>query len=564
MTHASEKLARTSRIVAFLVRYRRAGVFGGPDLDDRDAAVAGGPDSRPVRFVDDLEALGPTFIKAGQALSTRPDLVPTEYLDALARMQDDVTPVPFAQVRATVEDALGVRLGKVFATFDELPLGSASLAQVHRATLRDGREVAVKVQRPGVASQVHADLEILATLAARADRLTRIGRRMRFVDWVHEFRKTLLAELDYSVEAENLARFADHLEDYPHLVVPRPVWNLTRPRVLVMDLVHGARVTGLSGLRRTEQSLRPLAVALVRGYLDQMFVHGEIHADPHPGNMRVTDDGRLAIFDLGMIAHIPPRQRTRLLKLMFSAVDGRGEQVAAETVALGTRLEEFNEELFQREIGQLVARYAARPESRATAGNQHLSEGQLMLALTRISSACGLRLPPELGLLGKTLLGLEGVCRILAPDLRVGEVVEDHLQHMMTARLRRSMSLPALAGEAIELQELLQDAPRKLSSLLSLVADNRLQVRVTGLQESRLMENLQKIANRIASGVIMAALILASAQLMESDARPQVFGYPVLALVLFLIAAGLGLAIVVSALLNDRRAKPHEERGPDA
>lgn len=550
-------LARTAQIVRFLAKYRSAGVFSGLEVeastDEADPVIK---DGRPEEFVSDLEALGPTFIKIGQALSTRPDMVPAPYLKALERMQDDVAPLPFADIQAAVEDALGVKLSQAFSEFEETALGGASLAQVHRARLRDGRPVAVKVQRPGIIDGIRDDLDALASLADKADRWTDAGRRMRFSGWVHEFRKTLLAELDYRVEAENLERFNQHFAGYPELFVPQPVWDYTRARVLTMALVDGVKATDISGLRRTEQDLGPLASAVMRGYLDQVFVHGEIHADPHPGNLLVTNDNRIALLDLGMVAHVPPRRREQLLKLLFAAVDGRGEEVATEAIAMGTRLEDFDEETYIREVGQMVARYAA------SSGGRAQSEGRLVLDVTLLGSACGLRTPPELSLLGKTLLNLEAVSRALDPDMDVKSVVEDHLEHVMRERLKKSFSPARLASEAMEVQALVRDAPRKLSDILGLLAENRMQVRMTGLDDSQLMENVQKIANRISTGIIVAALILASAMLMRTDGGPRLFGYPALALVLFSIAAVLGLGIVTSALLRDHKAKPTETRGP--
>jgi Predicted unusual protein kinase len=544
-------MSRRSQILRLLLRYRNSGVFSGMNLDPGGVTELP-PEGDAEQFVTDLEALGPTFVKLGQMLSTRPDMVPPDYIAALERMQENVAPVPLERIEEVIEKDLGAPVSRLFGSFDPVPLGCASIAQVHRATLRDGTPVAVKVQKPEVAVQLRSDLEVLRNFANAADRLTSIGRRVRLADWLNEFGKTLVAELDYCNEAENLARFGQHLAPFPELWVPQPVWDLSSHRVLTMELANGVRVDSIPDVRRTEESMEPLASALIRGYLDQIFVHGEIHADPHPGNLRVTPDKRLAIFDLGMVAHVPPRLRERLLKLLFAAVDGRGEEVAEEIIGISTRLEDYDEERYLRETGQMIARYAAH-------GNH--SEGRVVLDLVRIATACGLRTPPELSLLGKALLNLESVCRALCPDLDTRDVVEKQLQHVMRARLKKSLSAANLASEAMELQALMREGPRKVSDILALVAENRLQVRVAGLEESRLMESLQKIANRVAAGIITAALIMASSLMMKVETGLHFLGYPAFAMVLFLLGVILGLGIIASALMFDRRTRAREERG---
>ena len=542
-------LVEPARVLALLLKHRRA--LQAPGQIDVEADAAPVDPAQARAFVGELEALGPAFVKFGQVLSTRPDLIHPDYAKALEQTQDTCTAVPFTAVREVVEAELGARLSKLFAEVDETPVGMASLAQVHRATLRDGRVVALKVQRPGIEAEAARNLEALATLARAAESVSDGARRIGLEDWVGELRRTLLAELDYRQEAENLARFARHVAAEDVLVVPAPVMHLCTRRVLVMDFIEGTSLADLGGLARTERDVAALAAPLLRGFLDQVFVHGELHADPHPGNVLLTRDDRLALFDLGMVAHVTPTLRDRLLKLLAAAVEGRGEAVAQECLALGTRLESFEPARFTREIAQAAARYAARGGGGG--------EGALVLQVVEIAARCGLRTPPELSVLGRALLNLESVCQRLDPGFDPKPVVDAHLQGLMAERMRQGFSLKALGADLIELQALAREAPGRVAKLLALLADNRLELKLTGLEESRLLENLQKIANRITAGLVTAALIVASAMLADSD-RPRLFGVA-LAEVLFVLAAGLGVALVVGALWSDRRRGPKRGAG---
>lgn len=558
----STRLSRYAQIGLFLLRYRKAGLFSGLDLDLQEASLAEDPDAiapgQPEQFVNDLEALGPTFIKVGQALSTRPDLVPAPYIAALERMQDDVAPVPVSAVREIIEAELGARIENLFASFDDTPLAAGSIAQVHAATLRDGRSVVLKVQRPHIARTLREDLAILERLAGAADRMTDLGRRYGFEGLVHELRHSLASEINFELEAENLRRFAANLGDYACLYVPQPLEDLTTTRVLTMQRVHGIKVTHIPPLRRTEHRLKQQAQELLRAYLDQVFVHGLVHADPHPGNVLLMDDGRLALFDLGMVARLPPRTRQQLLKLMLGAIVGNGEQVGQISECMGTALEDFRHTQYGRRVDQLVSSYIGLHNS-----SRDFSEGRLVLELARVGATCGLRPPPELSILGKTLLNLEAVTSALDPTLDTRQVVEEHLQQVLRRQALGSLSPANLASEWLDLQELARHTPQHVASILRTLAENRLRVRIDGLEESHMMESLQKIANRISTGLIIAALVVAGALTARLRAGPMLLGLPLVSTLFIVVAAVLGLGLILSALRRDGKVERAANRPPD-
>ena len=542
--------ARLAAITAFLVKHRSSPVFrpGKPGEPQPKGSTA-------EEFVDDLEALGPSFVKIGQTLSTRPDLVPPDYLEALVRLQDQADPVPLDEIEKQIETELGAKPSKLFTSFDPEPIGTASLAQVHVAQLKSGRRVAVKVQRPDIATQIDADLASLKRLVSSLGVVGIAPGRFGFGEWLEEFRISLMAELDYRLEAENLVSFRERMQAYPHILVPAPVWDYSTAKVLTMELAEGIRVTDIPDVLRTEVDLEPLAGELGRAYLDQVFVHGLIHADPHPGNMVLTPEHDLVLLDLGMVAHVPPRLRDQLLKLVLATVEGRGEQAAETLMHMSTRLEEFDEARFIREIGRMVSRFSS-----SETGAE--SEGDFLLAMIKVGIDCGLKPPAELTMLAKTLLNLESVMLALDRDVSMKNLLRGHMESLFAARMKSSLDLGRMATDALDLQELLREAPPRLSVLLRTLSDNRFKVHVAGLEEARLIEGIQKVANRITAGVIAAAMIVGASMIMRIRTDHQIFGYPALALVMFVIAVGLGAALVIASLVTDRRTKPNEHKDP--
>ena len=495
-------------------------------------------------LADDLEQLGPTFVKLGQLLSTRPDLLPPAYLTALARLQDKVEPFAFSEVERIVAEELGVRISKAFAQFEPAPLAAASLGQVHRAQLRSGRRVAVKVQRPGVREQIIQDLDALAEIGGFIDAHTEVGEQYEFARMIEEFRRSVLRELDYIQEGGHLVVFKRNLASFDRLVVPAPIEDYTTSRVLTMEYVPGTKITALSRAVLLEIDGARLVDDLYAAYLKQVLVDGFFHADPHPGNILLTEDGRLALLDLGMVARVTPRVQDALLQVLLGGSDGQADVVATYAMKLGQPRETFDEIAFRRRVADLVARSgdsAAEP----------VEVGRMVLELVRLSVESGLRLPPELSMLGKTLLSLDEIARTLKPELLPNAIVRQHAAALMQQRMADSISPGRLLSGVLETKELMERLPERMNRILDRLANNEIEVKVDAIDEARLMEGFQKVANRITLGLLLAALIVGAALLMQVETSFRILGYPGLAIISFLLAAAGGVALIVAIVFWD-------------
>ncbi|HYH80938.1 MAG TPA: AarF/UbiB family protein [Longimicrobium sp.] len=503
----------------------------------------------PEELADDLEKMGPTFIKLGQLLSTRPDLLPQPYIDALSRLQDNVGPFPAEEAHAIVAEELGVRVSKAFGDFTAEPMAAASLGQVHRATLRDGREVAVKVQRPGIRQQIAQDLDALDEIAAFMDKHTRTGRQYEFGRTLQEFRKTLVGELDYRREASNLATLGENLAEFQRIVVPRPVDDFTTSRVLTMEFVHGRKITSLSPLVHLEIDGAALAEELFQAYLKQILIDGFFHADPHPGNVFLTDDRRIALIDLGMVGRISPELQEQLIRLVLAISEGHGPEAAQITIDLGEEKAGFNRTAFVEKTSELVALFQG-----ATAENVQV--GRIMLEVFRAAAENGIRLPVEMAMLGRALLALDQVGRTLDPGFDPNASIRRNVNGLMQRRMLKSLSPQRMFSNLLEMNELVQKLPARLNRLLDSAADGGLGMNIKLGEAVWLMEGMQKIANRLAAGMILAALIVGAAMMMRVQTRFTIWGYPGLAMLFFLAAALMGVWLVISIFRGDVHRKP--------
>ena len=561
----SLKLAHVGRykdIAVLLIKYGRSDVVAeaGWDGDLRRQSAPAPVPAKAEELAADLEAMGPTFVKLGQLLSTRGDVLPGPYIEALARLQDDVAPFPFEDVERIVTEELGVRISKAFTEFDRTPLAAASLGQVHRAVLRDGRQVVVKVQRPDIKKQVVEDLDALAEIAGVLDRRTKIGKRFHFSDMIEEFRKTLLAELDYRREAHNLTTLADNLAEFERLLVPRPMPDYCTVRVLTMDYIEGVKVNSLSPVALLEIDGEALAEDLFRAYLKQIFVDGFFHADPHPGNVFITPDGRLALLDLGMVARLAPRLQEQLLQTVMAISEGRADEVADVAIKIGETTPDFTEKGFRKRVEAVVAQ-----THDATLGE--LQVGKVFLDMARHAGETGIRMPPELTVLGKALLNLDGIGRIFAPEFDPTASIQQNSAKLMRRRMLKTVSPGNVYAGLLEVKDLVTRLPARVNKILDATADNKFGFKIdTGIDAQGFMMGLQTVANRITFGLILAALIVGAAMLMQVPTSFTIFGYPGLAMLFFLGAVAGGLLLVARIVISDRRrrqeaAPPHTPSG---
>ncbi len=538
---------RYRALAALLVKHGRGDLIRSAGLDTGlpdDELGAGDPDAA-ASLADDLEAMGPTYIKLGQLLSTRVDLISPAYVDALSRLQDSVEPFAFEDVERIVSSELGVRLSTVFPTFDPTPLAAASLGQVHRATLRDGREVVVKVQRPDIREQIVEDMEVLREIAAVLDAHTDFGHRFAIADLLEEFRRSLIDELDYRREAENLVTIAGIVADQPRLVVPEPYPDFTTSRVLTMEYVSGRKVTDLGPLGRLDLDGETLADDLFGAYIRQVLVEGVFHADPHPGNVLVTEDGRLVLLDIGMIARVTPAHREKLLKLLLALADARPDEVVRAARTMGEELPDYDPVRFERAVSQVVSRAA-------TSSMADLELGAMVLSLIREAGECGLRMDPELTMLGKAILNLDQVATVLDPDFEPIEALRRHTAGLMKTSMKSSPA--AVLASMLEAKEFAEALPGRVNRAFDAIGEGHFELRIKAFDEDEFLRGLHKLANVIAAGLVLAAMILASAFLARSSGQGTTTQNRI-AMVVFVVAILIALTMLARILWQSHQLR---------
>lgn len=494
----SSGLRDYATILGILVRSGAHSLRARGDHHDHDGEdEAGGGSRQAVHLRETLEALGPTYIKLGQALSSRPDLLPDSLVAELMHLQDRVAPVPFADIQATIEAEFGRPLAQCFASFDPEPLAAASLAQVHTATLPDGTAVVVKVQRPDVAARMVRDLDVLARMARLADRFGgKVGQMADLPSVVDRFAAVMLGELDFSDEMQNTIALRENLAGFSLLRVPLVYPEFSRRKVLTLERIRGRSIR--HGVPDTIDKAEA-ARQFLNAFCQQILIDGLFHADLHPGNVFVADDNTLVLLDGGMIGRLDPVLRRSILRLLLLFAEGHGHLVADQLIELSPR-PPTDPVGFKREIGETIGRV----QGLSTA---EVAFGEVIAEFAATAGRYEVQLPAEFGVLGKGMGHVDGIVRLLDPSLEPAKEVRRYLMKQLPGQLRQVVSPGQLVLAALEAEDLLLQTPHALRQVLDKLSGDRLGVRVAVPAVDRLEETLRRGAITLTVGLVASTIL---------------------------------------------------------
>lgn len=496
-------------------------------------AGAGDAQARALRVRLALEELGPTFIKFGQALSIRSDLLPATLIAELTRLQDDAPPLPPGTAEAVLEQELGQPIASLFRTFDPVPIGSASIAQVHRATLVSGETVAVKVRRPGIADVIEGDLAILQALAASAERHWADAELFVPSELVRQFARSIRREQDFTREARVVERFAANFAGSQTLVVPRVHWSHTCAAVLTLDFLDGVKVSDLEGLRLQGSDPALVARRGADAILQQVLQDGLFHADPHPGNILVQPGSVICLLDFGIVGHLPRASRDRLARLVAAV----GQRDIPRVVRLVLML---SEPLVEPDVRELEQDAADLVDTYAGARLQDLSMARVWADIADVVGRHRLKLPADLMLLVKTLVTMEGVGTRLDPAFRMIEYATPYVRRVLVERWSPARAVTRAEREARDLVDALRTVPADAHDILARARSGRLSLHVRQDDLVPLVAQLDVASRRLAVALVLSALIVATAMAWAAGLRPGLAVAAVLFALAVVILAAVG------------------------
>jgi ubiquinone biosynthesis protein len=487
-----------------------------------------------------LEELGPTFVKFGQIMSLRPDLLPPPLIDELSRLQDDVAAVDMAAIQEVIEKSTGKPLHDTFTIFDAEPLAAASISQVHRSVLKaDGRIAAVKVQRPGIRSKMNTDLDILAFVADRLHERVDELKSFDLPNLVQLIRRTLLRELDFKREARNMKIASTYAGEDSEIRIPEVYEEYCTERMLVMEYVQGTKLKHVTPETLTDPE--SLAQQGLRAAIHQILKDGFFHADPHPGNILITDDERICLVDWGMTGRLSERDRYGLIALLKSVLDKDSEAMVHALLRIGRAGGGIDQRALERELLDILDSHYAVPI-------KDMAIGQLLMEITELLRTYRLWLPPDLVIMMKALVTAEGTARHIYPDLNVVEEARGLVSRLAIGRFSPESVWRTLRFSASQFLNFQKELPARFESLLNKADRGELTIGFRHENLSGLRNTLDNITNRLTFGIIIAAMIIGSSMIITTGIGPLLFGFPALGVIGYLISGVIGLWLVFNII----------------
>ena len=501
--------------------------------------------SQPVRLRLALEELGPTFIKLGQILSTRPDVIPREYVDELSKLQDKVPSISLAEIEGQIRRELGYPIDELFSEFQKEPLAAASIAQVHRAKLKDGTQVVVKVRRPGIAEVIETDLDILMGLAYLIEHHIPTGDLYEPINLVKEFRRSITREMDFSREGHTIDRFASNFADDETIYIPKVFWDISGETVLTLEFIQGIKISEFSRLREAGHDLKALAHNGANAILKQVLVHGFFHGDPHPGNIFVLDDGRLAFVDFGMVGRLERELKFQLVDYLVAILDRDIDGIISQLLYTGDLTDEINTKQLKRDLSEFIDDYYELPL-------EEISSGKMLTEFIGILTSYRIKFPADLMLLAKALVTIEGLGRQLDPEFNM----IGHLRPFMEKLVKERITPAGLSKDVLRTAQsyavLLKNLPLDIKELINRINRNKFKIDLEHRGLDRLIGDLDRASNRLSFSMLIAALIVGSSLIMQTEKGPMLFGFPILGFFGYSIAGFLGLWLAIAILRSGR------------
>jgi ubiquinone biosynthesis protein len=549
--HATN-LGRMTEIAQVAVRHGFGYFFETHRLTDlipwheRPLLEEGEASQRGVHLREMLDELGPTFVKFGQLLSMRPDILPPDIIAELRGLQDDVRPFGYKEVERVVQEDLELSIDQLFTEFEFTPIAAASIGQVHRAVLPNGRRVAVKVQRPEAPRQIEADLALLYQ-AARI-----VKERVRALDFidarelVDEFARSIRQELDYRLEARNAERFHRNFAGHPHLRVPRVYWSYTRARVLTLEYLEGTQLADLPLEAFTMDERARLATLLTEGWMTMIFKHGFFHADPHPANILVLDADRFGLVDFGLAGQLTDDDMSKMTRLFIDAANENVDALPKRISELGVRYPKEQSERFHAELREVYYRYYG-------ATLRELDPIQVIREGFQLIYSLNLRLPTRFLLLDRAIATLASVGVELYPDFNVFEVAKPYARRLMLGRYTPERVLSRARRESYNLARIALDVPYQVHDVLEELRDGQMEV---GFVHKGLDEFMQKLSiafNRLVVALVVTGGLIGSSLIgIFAEGGPQLFGIHFLSVVGFVLSTILGIWLLAAVFRSGR------------